>query len=97
GDGQVPAPQPSSQGVAPQATLVFSHSVDLGVQSSGTIRITAFGAATGWSASDAGMTLDQASGNLSPGQSATIQVSITADLQALTGPGSVTIDYGNGK
>jgi hypothetical protein len=24
-------------------------------------------------------------------------VSITADLQALTGPASVTIDYGNGK
>jgi hypothetical protein len=43
------------------------------------------------------MMLDQASGELPAGQSATIRVSITADLQALTGPGSVTIDYGNGR
>ena len=99
GDGQDPAPQPSSQGLAPQVHLVVTSALSLGLQSSGTIRIAAFGGQADWSAqaSDGGMMLDQSSGTLPAGHSTTIRVSITADLQALTGPGSVTIDYGNGK
>jgi hypothetical protein len=99
GTGGGPAPQPSSQGLAPQVTLVASHSLDLGLGSSGEIRIAAFGGPVSWSAtaSAAGMMLDVASGDLAAGDSAVIGVSITADLQALTGPGSVTIDYGDGK
>ena len=99
GNGQDPS-QPSSQPApAPEVKLVVPGSLDLGTGSSGTIRITAYGGTVSWSASTSagGLSLDSASGTLAAGDSATITVSIGADLQALTGPGSVTITYGDGK
>ena len=95
GDGQAPAPEPSSQGLAPQVRLVVSHALDLGTLSSGTIRVTAFGGETSWSAStsDGRISLDTSSGDLNPGQSAVITVTLAADLQALAESGSVTISY----
>ena len=96
GGGQDPSSQPAS---TPDVKLVVASSLDLGTGPSGTIRVTAYGGTVSWSAttSAAGLGLDSASGTLAAGDSATITVSIGADLQALTGPGSVTIDYGNGK
>ena len=97
GDPQGPAPQ--GQAPAPQVKLIVSRSLDLGVAASGTIRVTAYGGPADWTAqaSDPGMMLDQASGSLQPGDSAVITVTLTADLQALAGPGSVTITYGDGQ
>lgn len=97
-----PQGDPSSQvqqDPAPEVRLVVTRSLDLGLGSSGTIRLTAFGGPVDWRASSsvAGMNLDQASGTLPAGESATVAVSIIADLQALTGPGSVTITYDGGK
>lgn len=93
-----PQGDPSSQvqqDPAPEVRLVVTRSLDLGLGSSGTVRLTAFGGPVDWqaSASAAGMNLDQASGTLPAGESATVAVSIIADLQALTGPGTVTITY----
>lgn len=95
GDGQDPAPQPSSQDAAPQVRLVVTHALDLGTLASGQIRVTAFGGAVSWSASasDARMSLDSSSGDLAAGQSAEITVTLAADLQALAESGSVTISY----
>ena len=93
GDGNVPAPPPASQG--PQVSLVVTREVDMGTLSSGPIRVTAFGGPVSWSASASapGMTLDVSSGSLAAGHSAVITVTLAADLQALAGPGSVTISY----
>jgi hypothetical protein len=100
GGSQDPGPQsPSLPVPVPQVSLIVTGSLDLGAGSSGQIRLTAFGGPVSWqaSASAAGMNLDVASGTLAAGHSATIGVSIIADLQALAGPGSVTITYGGGK
>jgi hypothetical protein len=99
GGGQGPS-QPSSQPVSvPDVRLVVTSGLDLGTGQSGTIRLAAFGGDLSWSASTSagGLTLDSSSGTLQAGDSAEITVSIVADLQALAGPGSVTITYGDGK
>jgi hypothetical protein len=79
--------------------LVVTGSLDLGLDSSGEIRLTAFGGSVSWSASSsvAGLSLDTSSGTLAPGEAAQIGVSLTADLQALAGPADVVITWGDGK
>ncbi len=108
-----PAPPPPASGTpsssssspqslpvpVPQVRLVVTGSLDLGTGSSGEIRLTAFGGSVDWSASSsvAGLDLGASSGTLGAGESASVTVSILADLQALAGPGSVTITYGGGR
>lgn len=98
--GQSPQGEPSSQ-AAVHATLSVQGALDLGTLGTGTLEISASDGSgwLSWSASSdtAGVILGDSHGVLRGGQSASVTVSVTSALQALTGPATVTVRTGSGQ
>ena len=97
---QDPTQDPPSQQPVVQAQLQVQGSLDLGSLGTGALQITESGGdRLSWSASSdtPGVSLSRDHGTVRDGRTQVVNVSITADLQALAGPATITVQTRDGQ